>query len=83
MYDYKCQVCCNIRSTAFRQPVECCGVEMKRYLGRAPGTVIAPQHQATKDKMGYYGITNIATGEGITRNTYLDSSPGIDLGTLE
>lgn len=83
MFDYRCQVCRNIRTTAFKEPVECCGSLMARYIRSAPGSVVPPQHQAAKDKLGYYGITNIVTGEGITKNTRLNEPAGINVRNLD
>ena len=84
LYDYKCKVCSDIRSinVSIRQDreIECCGVTMQRVFLTAPKTAISPQHQAVKDKMKYYGIKNITTGEGITKDTDVSTPPGITTG---
>jgi hypothetical protein len=40
-------------------------------------TVVPPNMQAAGDKSKYYGIKNIYTGEGITKDTNVGSPPGI------
>lgn len=50
---------------------------MEQSFQVAPNTAISPKHQAVKDKLAYYGVKNIATGEGITKNTNVSQPPGI------
>jgi len=84
IYDFKCQICRNIRS--IRIPisddpyVECCGVEMRQVFLDAPAGSISPTHRAVKDKLSYYGVKNAITGEGITKDTDVSEGLGIKLG---
>lgn len=58
---------------------KCCNSDMKRTFNKGFNAVIAPRNQAVKDKMKYYGIKNIVTGEGITPETDVSTPPGISL----
>ena len=85
LYDFKCKICKNIRQV--RVPisedpyVECCGVGMSQVFLKSPAGSIDPRHQAVKDKLGYYGIKNAVTGEGITKNTDVTEGLGVNIGT--
>ena len=84
LYDYRCELCKANRainvSINLKRDVDCCGVPMQRVFLSAPKTAISPKHQAVKDKMKYYGITNITTGEGITKDTDVGTPIGITTG---
>lgn len=84
-YDYKCPNCKNIQevihSVLEEIDVECvdCDTKCHKTFLSAPGVAVPPQHQASPDKMKYYGIKNFATGEGITKDTNLSVPPGISV----
>lgn len=81
LYDFKCLKCDSIQTVqkkiGDRQPVECCGRDMERVFTKAPGTVIPPSQMAVKDKLKYYGVKNVVTGEGINKDTDVSTPPGI------
>lgn len=87
LYDYKCELCNDERTVRLtfkdREVPECCGIVMKRRYNSAPNTVVTPKHQAVKDKMSYYGIKNIQTGDGITKDTDVSIPPGITISDSE
>lgn len=88
-YDYRCKVCRNTLEVVHRlseshsKPCSSCGGEMGRVILKAPGTVVPPQHQAASDKMKYYGVKDIRTGEGITSNTDVRTPPGINVKSIK
>lgn len=86
IYDYKCSLCQDLRQV--RRPIKdsseviCCGNPMERTFTKAPSAVVTPQHRAVKDKFKYYGVKNVQTGEGITKDTDVSTPPGISTGDL-
>ena len=60
---------------------EACDGPISQQIRTAPATVIPPHMQAGgtayERKMKYYGIKNISTGEGITKNTNVTEPPGV------
>lgn len=82
-YDYECTVCASVQELMHRINEEpevacedCCS-PCKRVILVAPATVVPPHMQSAPDKMKYYGVTNVATGEGITQDTDVRQPPGI------
>lgn len=82
-YTFECRQCGNLEEKIYAigavDRPKCCDNAMQRVLKRPPGVVISPKNQAVKDKMKYYGIKNIVTGEGITKDTDVSIPPGISL----
>lgn len=83
VYDYECSHCngsFSAQQSVKDEPLSVClhcSREPTRVLLRAPHTVVPPNHQASPDKSKYYGITDVRTGAGITKNTNLADPPGI------
>lgn len=82
-FDYECLKCGNIQeefhSCNSTPVISCisCGEECCKVFLTAPATVIPPHMQAHSDKMKYYGVKDIVTGEGITETTNIQDKPGI------
>lgn len=82
-YTYQCNCCNNVdevflkASENYSKGCSQCGKKVSKVILYAPGVVIPPQHQAAGSKLQYYGVKNIQTGEGITKDTDVSSPPGI------
>lgn len=87
LYDFKCPHCDKV--TVLKLSVneidtvrpECpssgCQGQLRQVFLKAPGVAVPPQHQAAPNKLGYYGVKNPITGEGITKDTDVRDKPGI------
>lgn len=83
IYTYECTSCQHVDEVLHKMSedpqVYCsqCTEESLRVILSAPTFVVPPHMSATPDKMKYYGIKDIRTGEGITENTDVRDPPGI------
>jgi putative FmdB family regulatory protein len=87
LYDFQCPKCKAVvtllltmsekNSTQPECPSSGCSGQLRQVFLKAPGVAVPPQHQAAPNKLGYYGVTNRITGEGITKDTDVRDKPGI------
>jgi putative FmdB family regulatory protein len=86
IYDYECNTCKQVTEIVHGMSetpeLECsCGSsDIVKVILQAPGVVVPPNMQAVGSKCAYYGIKNLATGEGINKlqKGWADSGkPGI------
>lgn len=80
-YNYQCKKCMKVEEVFHSMkeslPGTCCDEVREQVILKPPMFSVPPHMQASPDKLKYYGVKNIITGEGITEHTDVRDKPGI------